>query len=361
MFQYDPYESLTRCLDREAALVFVDVGANDGTTAARMLEVFPRAVVHAFEPGPGAFKKLQARAEREARIKVYNLACGPSDGEAVLNVTRNDWCSSVLAPSELGQRYYGEWYQTEERVRVEMVSLDAWMSRAGVGHVDVVKIDAQGYDLEVLRGAGGMLAKARAVSCECQFAPEYEGCATFSQVDRHLAERGFALHQIHELWAKGREEQTSYADALWLKAEVLERLRSRTDLPGITPAQRVRRALEIAQRDGHHRAALFGAGRHTEQAASGFDELPLPLVAVIDDDPKRIGTTIAGRPVIGRDDVGAMGIDVVVLSSDLHEAALWGRTLSLREAGVAVMPLYAVHETPKNTPAPKRAATGATR
>lgn len=341
LFPYDAYRSLTRIIPCESPIVFVDVGANEGQTIARVREEFKNATIHAFEPSPETFARLERAAAGDPNVHVYPMACGSKSGTVDFHVTNNHWCSSVLPPSELGRRLYGEWYRTREVVRVPVTTLDEWAAKHSIDRIDVLKVDAQGYDLEVLNGARRLLAsEVKAVNCECHFAPEYEGCATFSQIDLFLAGCGFALHQLHEIHDRGDEEQTTYADGLWLRVEVLEALRVKKDRPDLSPKGRVRSALAAAARAGRRRAALYGSGRHTTGIEEFLDEMPLPITAIIDDDPALQGTMVAGREVIGMHAVADRGIDVVVLSSDVHEAALWEKTVPLRCSGIEVTPLY---------------------
>lgn len=341
LFPYDAYRSLTRIIPCESPIVFVDVGANEGQTVARVREEFKNATIHAFEPSPETFARLKRTTANDPNVHTYTVACGSKSGTVDFHVTNNHWCSSVLPPSELGRRLYGEWYRTREVVRVPVTTLDEWAAKHSIDRVDVLKVDAQGYDLEVLRGARRLLASGvKAVNCECQFAPEYQGCATFSQVDLFLAECGFALHQMHEINERGDEEQTTYGDGLWLRVDVLEEFRSRKDRPDLSPKGRVRSALARAARNGRTRAALYGSGRHTLGIAEFLDQMPLPIEAIIDDNPAVHGTRFAGRDVIDLSSAPARGIDVIVLSSDAHEAVLWERSASLRSRGIAVVPLY---------------------
>jgi FkbM family methyltransferase len=341
LFPYDAYSSLTRFIPRDESLIFIDVGANEGQTILRMLTEFPNSKVYAFEPAPGTFRTLELNTSAERRAEVFQLACGASEGTVDFHVTSNHWCSSVLRPSDLGRRFYGEWYNTREVVKVRQTTLDAWAARHGVDRVDVLKVDAQGYDLEVLRGATKVLASGvRAINCECQFAPEYEGCASFSQIDRFLNDHGYALHQLHEVHERGHEQQTTYGDGLWLRTDVLEQLRRRTDLPDPTPIGRVRAAMQRGAADGLRRVALYGSGRHTQGFASRFAELPLPVVAVIDDNPEMHGRSLFGVPIVGPDQVQPLGVDLVILSSDVHERHMWQRSELFRRRGLRVEPLY---------------------
>ena len=341
LFAYDAYASLTRVLPVDEPLVVVDVGANEGQTARRVLAEFPRATVYCFEPAPETFKSLRHNVADDARIHLEPVACGSKVGSVDFHVTDNHWCSSVLAPSDLGKRFYGDWYRTKQVVKVPMTTLDTWMTDRRVPRVDILKVDAQGYDLEVLRGATRMLASGvKAINCECQFAPEYEGCATFSQIDQFLVTQGYALHQLHEVHDRGNEQQTTYGDGLWLRTDILEQLRNRKDLPDLSPLGRVRTALRTAQIAGCSRIALYGSGRHTRGIAEHFASLSPQIVAVIDDNPQTHGTRIGGVEVISPAAAHALNIDTVILSSDAHERALWDNSAALRARGVRVLPLY---------------------
>lgn len=339
--RYDPYTSLARFIEADEPLVMVDVGANVGSTTRRMLDEFPHATVYAFEPAPDVYRELQAAVGSDSRIHTYSVACGSSCGEVDFYLTQNHWCSSVLPPSDIGRRFHGAWYNTREVVKVPVTTLDAWALAAQVRRVDFLKVDAQGFDLEVLKGAQNMLASGvMAVNCECHFVAEYEGCATFSQIDHFLESQGFRLHQMNELWTLGIEEQSSYCDALWLRRDVLAGLSDARGQERLTPIGRVARTLRAARARGLRTAAVYGCGRHTQAISHSFDELPVQIVAIIDDNPSLQGTSIAGRPVIGSSQAGQFGIDVVVLSSDAFEAELWRASAGLRQRGIVVLPVY---------------------
>lgn len=340
LLDYDVYTSITRVLDPSASLVFIDVGANQGATAARMLREFPNATVYAFEPSPSVVDDLNAAARAHPGLRPVPLAAGSANGEIDFNVTRNHWCSSVLTPSPLGKRYYGDWYDTVRTVRVGVVRLDDWTAEQAITRVDFLKVDAQGYDLEVLRGAEGLLRSGhvKAVACEFQFAAEYEGCATFSQIDTFLCSCGYAFHQLHESSVKGGEDQTSYGDGLWLRTEVLHDLRAKASARDTTPAGRVRRALLECQQRGLTRVALFGAGQHTRDVLPKL--APATVTFIIDDNPALRGTTLCGAPVQNARDAIQARPDAVILSSDSQESKLWAASRELRDAGVIVLPLY---------------------
>lgn len=103
-----------------------------------------------------------------------------------------------------------------------MLSLDLWAARAGVDGIEFLKIDVQGYELEVLKGARGLLTSTiKAVYSEAQMVALYEGAALYTDLDLYLRGHGFEMYQIHEIFSNGEEERTTCCDALWVRSDVL--------------------------------------------------------------------------------------------------------------------------------------------
>ncbi|MDX2114048.1 MAG: glycosyltransferase [Planctomycetota bacterium] len=102
--------------------------------------------------------------------------------------------------------------------------------------------------------------------------------------------------------------------------------------------ERARRALESLT---GRRVALWGAGRHTLAVTSALDSAPAHVVALIDDDPANHGSRAAGRPVLAPHAALNMGVTDVLISSAIHEPALWERRGELERLGLRVHRMYA--------------------
>lgn len=351
LHETDAYEMIARGIPQNKGVFALDVGAHTGSATARIRAVFPESRVFAFEPAPGPADALDRLAAGDRRITVVRAAVGERDGRTLLRETRNPLLTSVLEPTE---RTVRETFGAGEVLRefeVPMLRLESWARGAGVEAVDLLKIDVQGAELGVLRGAGDLLARTAAVYAEAHLEPAYEGAATFSEIDLFLRERGLVLHQVHELTTRGEDLQTVQMDALWLRRDLLEAIRS-APLERVTPpwASALLGALERCARLGIDRVALYGAGTHTRSVVPWFGARPgVRIVAVLDDDPARHGETIAGVPVITPGTRGtpnapgameSLGIRGVILSSDSFEDELWRRTEPMRRAGMPVFRLY---------------------
>lgn len=346
LYDQDAYAMLQPILGKDAALTTIDVGANVGDTCRRILQVFPRATVHAFEPVPDVFETLRVNTAEQSAVHPVCMAAGDRDGTIDFHVTRNRWCSSALPPSSDGRRFYGDWYDVVGKVSVPIVRLDEWTRRAGIDRVDLLKVDVQGLELAVLRGAAELLRSGgvQAVVCEAQLVREYDGACTFSEIDLFFREVGFTVYQIHEVSIRGSEQQSTCVDAIWLTSEALDCAR-RLPVPPkpITAVNRLRDAMRCLKDRERSSVALYGAGTHTRNLGLDLDNGPVRIVAIIDDRTELHGTEVFGRPVISPDEAIAAGIDAVILSSDAFEPELWRHAEILRAAGIETVPLYATH------------------
>jgi len=111
--------------------------------------------------------------------------------------------------------------------------------------------------------------------------------------------------------------------------------------PAPPPVELLSATLAPLRANGYTRIALYGAGRFTRLALSGLDATVggQGLVAIIDDNPKLVGTTVAGLPVYARHEATAIQLDAVILASNHHAQAMWDASASLRQVGIHVAKL----------------------
>lgn len=194
----------------------LDLGANRGDSVADWLETFSDARVHAFEPDPTVAQTLGDRFADNPRVRVYAAAAGARNGTARFTVCADPRFSSLLDPAQGSGEFYGSGIQAETTRDVPVIRLDDWAQREGVGRVDLLKIDVQGAELDVLKGATQLLTRTRAIKCEAQLFPAYAGAATLDSLGPWFRERGFHLYRVCELWSLGLDERPACIDGLWL-------------------------------------------------------------------------------------------------------------------------------------------------
>jgi FkbM family methyltransferase len=129
----------------------VDVGANVGDWSAAAMRRWPGLeLIVCFEPGTTAADELERRLGADARLRVVRRALSDSPTQLTFWEEPSGGTMSSGVPGHSGSASVAR--------RVEASTLDAELSRLGVERVDVLKIDAEGLDLHVLRGAQRTLA-----------------------------------------------------------------------------------------------------------------------------------------------------------------------------------------------------------
>jgi FkbM family methyltransferase len=132
--------------------VFLDVGAYFGWYALSVARHRPHARVFAFEPVPASQARLEANRARNglANVHLVRAAVGAAAGEADM----------ALPPAENGGSAHLAGTDGEgHRARVPVVTLDSFAARQGLRRIDFIKIDVEGAELEVLRGADAVLRR----------------------------------------------------------------------------------------------------------------------------------------------------------------------------------------------------------
>ena len=173
----------------------LDVGASRGQFALFAARRFPGAKIHCFEPLPEPAADL--RRVMGDRVELHRTAVGSSTGAAAINISARDDSSSLLP---IGSRQEREFpgTGTESTIEVPLTTLD----QAIAGSPErpcLLKIDVQGLELEVLKGAERTLGSVDVALVECSFVELYEGQALADEVVAFLLERGLRLTGVHEV------------------------------------------------------------------------------------------------------------------------------------------------------------------
>lgn len=166
----------------------LDIGANRGQFAAAALHRWPTARVVSFEPLDGPAASLRAIAD--PRLTGHQVALGRMEGRIDIHEHPYSVSSSVLRSIDP--------HGTDTSVRtVPMRTLDASLASTSLDPESVLlKLDVQGYELEVLAGATKSLASVDALVIEQAFIATYEGQPLFGDVHGKLQQLGFSLDRL---------------------------------------------------------------------------------------------------------------------------------------------------------------------
>ncbi len=175
----------------------LDVGANKGQYASFMRHFVGYAGrLVSFEPLSHNVQHLQQSAAHDPNWQICGYALGRENKNEPINVMKADVFSSFLTPTAANVSGF-ETYNTVERTEMVTVRrLDEVLPEIGIDpQRDSVylKIDTQGYDLEVIAGAGDALRYIKALQTEVSMLGIYEGMPPMSSTIQQLGEAGFSL------------------------------------------------------------------------------------------------------------------------------------------------------------------------
>jgi FkbM family methyltransferase len=190
--ELDPAERRRRMMSAARIDLVLDVGANEGQYAMELRKLGFAGHIVSFEPIQEVGARLRAHLGADPRWEYRGMALGSIDGTATIQVGAESATSSLLKPSEyLVQRAAHARSVRSEEVRVarlDTVFDETW----GLRRI-WLKLDTQGFEMEVLRGATQSLTRIQILQLELSLRPLYEGEPGFLEVSHWLAERGLEL------------------------------------------------------------------------------------------------------------------------------------------------------------------------
>lgn len=206
-----------RWLRRAGVRTVLDVGANTGQFASAIAAVLPHATIYAFEPLPDCYEALCRRMRRAgARFEGRRIAIGETSGVVTFHRSRFTESSSVLPMDRLHRELF-PWTAQTTTLDVEMTTLDDAIPAPRLVPEVLLKVDVQGFENSVLRGAERTLGRVRYVITEVSFEPLYEGQGSVADTYALLSRHGFRLKGVLEQLCCPTDDRVLQADLLFVR------------------------------------------------------------------------------------------------------------------------------------------------
>jgi FkbM family methyltransferase len=215
---------LVKALEVAGINVVFDIGANEGQFSREIREYGYTGKIYSFEPLSSARKKLLTLASVDLNWKVHDQsAIGDQDGEIKIHIAGNSVSSSVLPMLEShSSASLGSAYIDSERVPIARLDLVAKHYVTLESNL-FIKIDTQGFEWQVLDGAGETLQQARGVLCELSLVPLYDGQRLWRDIVDRLDAEGFMLWALQKGFTDPRTGQSLQMDGIFLRRHLVKK------------------------------------------------------------------------------------------------------------------------------------------
>ena len=215
------YRLINNWISKSGPIGFIDVGASGGL-GGEWKKIEPYMHVIGFEPDIAAYEQLIKN--NKANQTYINCAVSNSKEIKELFIRKNQGNSSFYSNNNLiiENFPYGDRFQVIDKTSVKTDTLDNLLHLNNIHNMDYLKVDVEGEDLNVIKGAQRTLAEGIfALQIEVRFIEFYKNEPLFSEVNSFITSLGFELFDLNRYYYKTKpfkgslKGQLGMADALY--------------------------------------------------------------------------------------------------------------------------------------------------
>lgn len=200
LWYLDAFYLLKGFIKKDAAVIF-DVGGSDGSTIYEFKKILPNSIIYSFEPFPASYNNLKKITARLRDVYAYNLALSDLNGRKSFFVNASKATNSLLKAKPTNS-FIDSHAVAEGEIEVEVKTIDTFVAENLISTIDILKLDVQGSELMVLRGAESCLRKKiiKYIYTEVWLIEGYEGQPLYHDLGTFLAIYGykpFGIYNVH--------------------------------------------------------------------------------------------------------------------------------------------------------------------
>lgn len=203
--------------------LILDVGANIGQYVKFIRQSGYEKNIISFEPLKVEYQKLIEKNSKDTQWTGYNIAFGDEDGNHIINRSENSVSSSLLEPIKdfTIDKFEGIGIQTVAKEEIKVSKLDTFFQdnpELLVRNI-FLKMDVQGFEMEILNGGLNTLHQFKAIQIELNFNPVYHGSHNYESIVSFLKERNFKLIYLIPGFANPKTGELIESDGIFVKVD----------------------------------------------------------------------------------------------------------------------------------------------
>lgn len=201
----------------------LDIGANSGQYAQELREMCFKERIISFEPIRSAFNKLEEVSKSDKKWQVFNFALGDKNEDKKINIASNDAESSSfldMLPKHLQAASQSKYI---DDAIIPVKTIDSIWDNLEISKNDIyMKIDVQGFECQVLKGALKSLPYIPIVQMEMSIIPLYEKCILFEEILLIMKNYGYTLIALEPGYSDKTTGQLLQADGIFKQTHLLD-------------------------------------------------------------------------------------------------------------------------------------------
>ncbi|WP_242918309.1 FkbM family methyltransferase [Pontibacter liquoris] len=196
-----------------------DVGANVGQTVIHFDNIFKDVKIYSFEPVSSTYKQLVCNLDGKKNIVLENIALGDSDSTEEISLFEGEL--SVL--NSLNQNSMNR-NSDASKETIKVLKLDTYCSLNKIDSIDLLKIDTEGYELQVLKGAQYFLesGKIKMILAEVGFNVKNRRNTQFTELNEYLVTYNFNFHSMYDVSNQFIKNGENFANALYVHNQMFD-------------------------------------------------------------------------------------------------------------------------------------------
>ena len=181
-------ENMIRSINPET---IIDIGSNKGQFILLIEQLFPNKIIHSFEPLLEVLEIQRKFFNYNKNIFFYNFALGRTSSVKKFFITKRKDSSSFFKINENENK--SKYYEIINKNNIQIKTLDEVLINWEIKKPILMKIDVQGYELEVLKGSENMLKKIEYILVEVSENEMYKGQPLSNEIIKFLQDRNYQI------------------------------------------------------------------------------------------------------------------------------------------------------------------------
>jgi len=180
--------------------IIIEAGAHIGIDTCEMAKLWPKSKIFAFEPIPEIYSQLIKKTQSFENVRCFKQALSEKTGVVTMNVSKgvSDGSSSILEPKEHLVLHPDVLF--EKKIDVDAITLNDWMKKNEIKHIDLLWLDLQGFEFNVLKASSEILKNVTMIYTEVSIEELYSGSMLYPEFRNWIESFGFEVMREELVW-----------------------------------------------------------------------------------------------------------------------------------------------------------------